>query len=304
VTDDAGRPPKRILILGANGQLGVELQRSFAGHGEITALGRDRCDLADLGQVRRVVAETKPEIILNAAAYTAVDRAESEPELAQRVNGEAAGVLAEEARKRSALLIHYSTDYVFDGSKSGAWVEEDEPGPLNVYGASKLAGERSIAEVGGRYLIFRTSWVFSAHGHNFLRTMLRLGAERDQLKIVNDQIGSPTSTFAIASATRQMIERVASDSAEGEGRFGVYHMTCAGHTSWCGFAEAIFQRARKADGGKWASVTGIASTEYPTPARRPANSVLSNEKLQLKFGVTLPSWEDALGRTLEGLGPA
>lgn len=290
----------RILILGANGQLGIELQRCFADRA-VVSLGRDRCDLADFDQIRQAIADARPEIVLNAAAYTAVDRAETEQELAQRVNGEAAGVLAEECRKRSALLVHYSTDYVFDGSKAAPWVEEDAPAPLNVYGGSKLEGERRIVALGERYLIFRTSWVFSPHGHNFLRTMLRLGAERDQLKIVNDQSGAPTSALAIASATRTVLENLASDGLTAADYSGVYHMTCAGQTTWCGFAQAIFARARSDRAQGWAAVTGITSAEYPTPARRPRNSVLSNEKLRLRFGVCLPSWESALENTLHSL---
>jgi dTDP-4-dehydrorhamnose reductase len=295
--------PARILILGANGQLGVELQRCFAGYGELVALGRDGCDLADLGQVRRTIADTRPEIVLNAAAYTAVDRAETEQDPARLVNGEAAGVLAEETRRISALLVHYSTDYVFDGSKPAPWVEEDAPAPLSVYGSSKLAGERKIAAAGEKYLIFRTSWVFSPHGHNFVRTMLRLGAERDQLKIVNDQTGAPTSALAIASATRQVLERLAAEGGSSD-YSGVYHMTCAGQTTWCGFAAAIFQRARTSRDQGWATLTGIPSAKYPTPAVRPKNSVLSNEKLQARFGVRLPDWETALDETVHTLGAA
>ena len=289
-------PETRILILGANGQLGVELQRVFAGQGNVVAMGRNRCDLADLDQISRVMAEVQPEIILNAAAYTAVDRAESEPELALRINGEAPRLLAEEARKTGALLVHYSTDYVFDGSKASPWIEDDPTGPLNTYGASKLAGEQGIVAAGGRHLIFRTSWVVSPHGNNFLRTMLRLGAERDQLKIVNDQTGAPTSALAIASATHEVLKRLHPD-----GPWGIYHMTCAGQTTWCGFAQAIFQRARHPENREWARVTGIPGAEYPTPAARPGNSVLSNGKLHAAFDVHLPSWEQALDETLRTL---
>jgi dTDP-4-dehydrorhamnose reductase len=289
-------PETRILILGANGQLGVELQRVFAGQGNVVAMGRNRCDLADLDQISRVMAEVQPEIILNAAAYTAVDRAESEPELALRINGAAPRLLAEEACKTGALLVHYSTDYVFDGSKASPWIEDDPTGPLNTYGASKLAGEQGIVAAGGRHLIFRTSWVVSPHGNNFLRTMLRLGAERDQLKIVNDQTGAPTSALAIASATREVLNHLHPDSP-----WGIYHMTCAGQTTWCGFAQAIFQRARHPENREWARVTGIPGAEYPTPAARPGNSVLSNGKLHAAFDVHLPSWEQALDETLRTL---
>jgi dTDP-4-dehydrorhamnose reductase len=294
----------RVLILGANGQLGIELERCFAGYGQVTALGRDACDLADFDQIRQAIANVQPAIILNAAAYTAVDRAETEAEAAIRVNGEAPGVLAEEARRISALLVHYSTDYVFDGSKNGPWVEEDLPAALNVYGSSKLEGERRIAQAGERYLIFRTSWVFSPHGHNFVRTMLRLGEEREQLKIVNDQIGAPTSAFAIALGTRRVLEQLNAEERDSSAYSGIYHMTCAGQTTWCGFAKAIFQRAKNPRGKGWAAVTGIASADYPTPAARPRNSLLSNEKLHATFGVRLESWETALEETLHKLGMA
>ncbi|MFT4114935.1 dTDP-4-dehydrorhamnose reductase [Silvibacterium sp.] len=291
---------QRILILGANGQLGQALQRTFAGEGLVEALGRDRCDLANLDQVRSAVQAFEPTLILNAAAYTAVDKAESEPELAALVNAEAPGVLAEEAKTRGALLVHYSTDYVFDGSKSSPWVEDDATGPLNVYGATKLEGERNILATGARAFIFRTSWVVSAEGKNFLRTMLKLGAERDALKIVNDQYGAPTSTHALAEGTKAVlasegIKSVASD---------VYHMSCAGETSWAGFAQAIFDAAALPREQGWATVTGIPASEYPTPAKRPTNSVMSNEKLAAHFGVRLPSWEAETRSILKALGVA
>ena len=226
------------------------------------------------------IAEFRPEIVLNAAAYTAVDRAESEQELAMRVNGEAAGVLAEEARKLNALLIHYSTDYVFDGSKREPWVEDDAPNPINAYGASKLAGERNIEQAAGRHLIFRTSWVYSPHGQNFLRTMLRLGQERDTLRVVNDQIGAPTTAAELAMGTRVVIDRLDAENSLQAGDWsGIYHMTCAGETSWCGFAQEIFHRSVPPEHKPWPEVVGIPDTEYPTPARRPKNSVLSNSKL-------------------------
>jgi dTDP-4-dehydrorhamnose reductase len=296
----AGR--RRILIVGAQGQLGVELQRAFFDAGDVTAMGRDRCDLGRPDTIREAIAEVRPEIILNAAAYTAVDRAESEPELAHLVNGEAPGILAEEARKLNALLVHYSTDYVFDGSKAGAWSEGDAPNPLNVYGASKLQGERNIAQAGASHLIFRTSWVYSPHGQNFMRTMLRLGRERDQLKIVDNQIGAPTSAWALAKATREVIDHLATSSLQdGDDRSGIYHMTCAGQTSWCGFAQEIFRNSPAPENRSWPSVTGIPDTDYPTPARRPKNSVLLNAKLKDKFGVSLPDWTTALHETLQTL---
>ena len=284
---------KRVLILGAQGQLGIELQKAFADAGEVVALARQWCDLADPEAVQKAMAEVSPAVVLNAAAYTAVDRAESEQELAMRVNGDAPGLLAEEARKTGALLVHYSTDYVFDGSKRGPWVEDDSVNPLNEYGRSKLAGERKIAAAGGRYLIFRTSWVYSPHGTNFLRTMLRLGREREQVRVVDDQIGAPTTASALAQATRAVIDAGIRDTDS-----GIYHMTCAGQTNWCGFAQEIFRRARAPEGKKWPNVVGIPDTEYPTPAKRPKNSVLSNAKLNAQFGVALPRWEDALAETL------
>lgn len=288
---------RRVLILGAHGQLGKELQAAFCDAGEIIAFDRAACDLSNPSGIRAAIRETRPGVILNAAAYTAVDRAESEPDLAMRINGEAPGIIAEEAKKIGALLVHYSTDYVFDGSKREPWVEDDPVRPLNVYGATKLAGERNIHNLGGRFLIFRTSWVFAPHGNNFLRTMLRLGQERPELKIVNDQNGAPTSALALAQATRQVINSLADRSPEDLN--GIYHITCSGETTWAGFAQAIFARAHA--GKSWATVIGIPSSAYPTAAMRPANSVLSNRKLKAAFDVKLPSWEEALGKTLRTL---
>jgi dTDP-4-dehydrorhamnose reductase len=291
-----------VLILGAAGQVGRELQRSFAGMGEVVVLDRFAANLAEPEQLREVVRGVGPDVILNAAAYTAVDRAEQERELAFAVNAEAPRVLAEEALRLNALLVHYSTDYVFDGSKAGPWVESDATGPLNVYGASKLAGEQAIAEVGGRYLIFRTSWVYGPHGKNFLLMMLRLGRERDGLRVVDDQFGAPTSSLEIADATRGVVEKVLGGDSGGSGSgSGVYHMTCAGSTTWCGFARAIFERGADLLDGKRPQVEGIPTAEYPTPARRPVNSVLSNEALMERFGVRLAGWEAALDAVLEAL---
>lgn len=289
---------KRFLILGANGQLGFELQHTFQDAGQVIAYGREDCDLSNPFSIRDAIQAARPDVILNAAAYTAVDRAESEPELAMRINGEAPGILAEEAKKSNALLIHYSTDYVFDGAKSTPWSEEDPTHPLNVYGETKLTGEKNIQQAGGQYLIFRTSWVFSPRGNNFLLTMLRLGGERPELRIVNDQKGAPTSALALASATRRILDKLAPADLDACGS-GIYHMTCAGETTWKGFAGAIFARARAEK--PWASVTGIPSLEYPTPARRPANSVLSNVRLKSTFGVELPTWQSALETTLREL---
>jgi dTDP-4-dehydrorhamnose reductase len=288
----------RFLILGATGQLGTELQAVFRGTGEVVALDRSACDLSNPDSIRAVVRDVHPTVILNAAAYTAVDRAESEPGLAMQINGEAPGILAEEADALGALLVHYSTDYVFNGSSPTPWREDDPVDPLNTYGATKLAGERRIQQSGGRFLIFRTSWVFSPHGHNFLRTMLRLGQEREELKIVDDQLGAPTSALAIATATHQIL--TANPAHDLARLSGVYHMTCAGETTWCGFAKAIFSRATAPK--PWAAVRGIPSSDYSTPARRPVNSVLSNQKLRATFNIALPDWQSALDTTLHALG--
>lgn len=288
----------RFLILGAKGQLGSSLQAVFKREGHVIALDRSSCDFSDPSSIRAAVRATRPSIILNAAAYTAVDRAESESDLAMRINGEAVGILAEEAKSCGALLVHYSTDYVFDGTKSGPWLESDPVHPLNAYGATKLAGERNIQQIGGRYLIFRTSWVFSPQGNNFLRTMLRLGQEREELKIVDDQKGAPTSALALAMSTRSIL--TADPLPNFSEVAGIYHMTCSGETTWCGFAQAIFARAKPAK--PWAAVKCIPSSEFPTPAARPANSVLSNDNLKATFDVELPSWQSALDTTLTALG--
>jgi dTDP-4-dehydrorhamnose reductase len=287
-------PQSKILILGAGGQVGTELQRSFADAGEVIACDRTAADFSQPETLRGLVRQLRPDIILNAAAYTAVDRAESEQDLAMTINGDAPRVLAEEAAKGNALLVHYSTDYVFDGTKPAPWVESDGTNPLNVYGATKLAGERAIQEIGGRYFIFRTSWVYGPHGHNFLLTMLRLGRERDHLRIVDDQFGAPTSSLSIAAATRSAVNQI----DKREILSGVYHLTCGGETTWCGFARAIFTQAAMS---RTPQVAGIPSSEYPTPAARPKNSVLSNEKLKLALGVELPHWETALTEVSKSL---
>ena len=296
----------RILILGAAGQVGLELARSFAGLGEIVTAerktGDERVDLADEQQTRALVRRVQPNLVLNAAAYTAVDRAETERELADAVNGHAPGVLAEEARRLNAVFVHYSTDYVFDGSRQQPWTETDLPSPLNAYGAGKLAGERAVLAVGGRSLIFRTSWVYGPHGNNFLLTMLRLAGERDQLSIVADQFGSPTSSIEIARATRQVVEGLLAGRFDEPGNWaGLYHMTCGGSTSWFGFAQTIFACAGKLPGGNIPQLTAIPASQYPAPAKRPAYSVLSSAKLQAQFGVKLNHWEAALDEVMAAL---
>jgi len=291
---------QRVLLLGANGQLGTEFSSLLHDQYELQAFTRAEADFSQPEQVRKIVAQMKPAIILNAAAYTAVDRAESETELAFLVNARTPQVLAEEAARYGGLLVHYSTDYVFDGSKNAPWVEADATGPLNVYGASKLAGEQAIAAQGGSYLIFRTSWVFAPHGKNFLLTILRLARERDQLTIVADQKGAPTTALAIARATEQVLAALG-DRGAGSTPSGVYHMTCSGETTWHGFAQAIVDEAAGTLEGKRPQVLPIPGSQYPTAARRPSNSVLDNGKLLSGYGVRLPHWRDALREAVSKL---
>ncbi len=292
----------RILILGAAGQVGLELQRSFAGAGELICCDRRQADLANPGQLRSVVRAVAPQVILNAGAYTSVDRAETDRETAAAINARAPGILAEEALRLDCLLVHYSTDYVFDGSKNSPWLETDRASPLNIYGASKLGGEQAIAAVGGKHLIFRTSWVSGPHGKNFLLTMLRLGRERHRISVVDDQTGAPTTSIAIADATRAVVEKALSGSAGPvEDWAGLYNMTCAGSTTWAGFARAIFAHAGAFLGDHRPEVVPIPSADFPTPATRPLYSVLSNEKLARRFAERLPTWEAALETALDRL---
>lgn len=292
----------RVLITGADGQVGRALVQSFAGSAEVIGCNRSSLDLANADQIREKVRAVAPDIIVNAGAYTAVDRAESERDLAFAINGRAPGILAEEAQRASALLIHYSTDYVFNGSKQGPWVEDDATDPLSVYGASKLAGEEAIRSVGGRHLIFRTSWVYAPEGKNFVLTMLRLGRERDSLNVVDDQIGAPTTAAELARATQVIAAGILEKKfATAASWSGVYHMTCSGSVSWCGFARAIFGRASNLLDGKAPTVNPIATSDYPTPAKRPQNSVLSNEKLKNTFNVHLAPWQSALDEVLAAI---
>jgi dTDP-4-dehydrorhamnose reductase len=294
------RAERTILVTGTNGQVGFELVRSLQGLGRVIAADRKLLDLSDLDQVRAVVRDVRPGLIVNPAAYTAVDRAESECELAMRINGEAPGVLAEEAKKVGAALIHYSTDYVFDGEKAGPYVEDDRTNPQNAYGRSKLAGEQAIADIGVDHLIFRTSWVYGARGKNFLLTMLRLGAERPELKVVADQFGAPTWSNTIAMLTAHVVAEAyaAPDRAEWwRERSGTYHLSANGATSWHGFASAIFELSGLE---KRPDVLPISATEYPTPAKRPANSRMSGDKLERTFGLRAPDWKEALALCLAG----
>ncbi|MDR5793757.1 MULTISPECIES: dTDP-4-dehydrorhamnose reductase [unclassified Caballeronia] len=296
MTQDSQRT---ILLTGVNGQVGFELARTLQGLGRVVALDRNKLDLGDLDAIRKVVREVKPSLIVNPAAYTAVDKAESDAEAAMRANGEAPGVLAEEAKRLSAALVHYSTDYVFDGTKDGVYVEDDAVNPQNVYGKSKLAGERAIAASGCDHLIFRTSWVYGTRGKNFLLTMLRLGAERDQLSVVADQIGAPTWSNTIAAATAHVLaQSIAADTADWWSKHsGIYHLTASGATSWHGFAQAIFAVAMGEGAPK---VLPIPAADYPVPAKRPANSRMSHDKLAERFGLILPAWDEALRLCMAG----
>jgi len=288
-------PWPRIMLTGKNGQVGWELQRALAPLGEVAALNRSQLDLANPNQIREQVREIKPGLIVNAAAYTAVDRAEEEPELAMAVNGIAPGILAEEARRSGAGIVHYSTDYVFDGAKTTPYIEDDTPNPINEYGRSKLAGERAVQAVGAPYLILRTSWVYGMRGKNFLLTILRLAREREELRIVDDQIGAPTWSRAIAEATAKIL---ASGTWPASGTSGIYHLTASGSTSWYGFAKAILALDPNPSERVCKHIKPIPTAEYSTPARRPAYSVLSNTKLQNAFDVALPGWEQGLESAL------
>lgn len=278
----------KILLTGCAGQLGRELKRSLACLGEVIACDRSQLDLARADPLRAALRSIAPAVIINAAAYTAVDKAEAEPGLADTINSLAPGILAEEARRLDALLIHYSTDYVFDGSKATAYTEDDAPAPLSAYGRSKLGGERAIAAAGGRHLIFRTSWVYGLHGANFMKTMLRLARERNELRVVGDQVGAPTWSRHLADATSHVLARK-------EIPDGLYHLAAAGETSWHGYAEAIFGEALRAGLLENIPVVNrIASADFPLPAARPANSRLDCSRFRRDFGLALPDWRTGL----------
>lgn len=292
----------KILLLGKNGQLGWELQRSLAVLGEVVACSRAEADLSVPGSLPAVIARAAPDVIVNAAAHTAVDKAESEPELVRTINAEAVGVLAREAKLRGLCLVHYSTDYVFDGSGHHARREDAATGPLGVYGRSKLEGEELIRASGCHHAILRTSWVYAARGGNFARTMLRLAAERDELKVVADQIGAPTGAELLADVTAQLLPRLLDHVALS----GTYHCAAAGETSWHAYATHVIDWAR-AHGHpvKVAPdrIHAIPSSAYPTPAQRPLNSRLDTHKLRQAFALTLPPWQQGVDRMLaEALG--
>lgn len=294
---------KKILLTGIQGQVGQSLQQPLSGLGEVVGLDRQQLDLADRDDIRRVIREVRPDLIVHPAAYTAVDRAEAETDLAFAINAVAPGIIAEEASRIGAMLVHYSTDYVYDGRKDAPYVESDPTNPLSVYGKSKLMGEDAIRAVGLPHLILRTSWVYGPYGKNFMKTIIRLATERDALRVVADQFGAPTSSLSIAEATAAVILRWQA------GLSGTYHLTNGGCTSWHGFAQAILAsyEALRADKGwpvlrvKPDDVVAITTADYPTPAARPANSCLDGSKLRQTFGVDLPEWKAALEPVMQAL---
>jgi len=286
-----------ILVTGSNGQVGFELQRSLATLGHVVAMDRAACDLREPEALRALVRRCRPDVIVNAAAYTAVDQAESEAALAFAVNGAAPGVLAEEARALGSLLMHYSTDYVFAGTGDAPLVETDAVGPLSVYGKSKLAGERAIAETGACAIVLRTSWVAGVHGRNFARTILELGRERDTLRVVNDQFGAPTTASLIADVTARIIDRAWLHGDRAAVPAGVYHLAAAGETSWYGYATEVLRHAAsrgvrlKVDPDR---IEAVASSAFPQVAPRPANSRLNTRKLCETFDIYLPEWRSGI----------
>ncbi len=314
MSQENSRP--KILLTGKTGQVGRELAPLLDRVGEVTALDRQQLDLTKPDEIRQVVRGVRPDLIVNAAAYTAVDRAESEEAVAQAINAVAPGVLAEEAKKLGALLVHYSTDYIFDGTKGRPYEENDPTHPLSAYGRTKLKGERAIQQAEPAYLIFRTAWVYAKEGRNFLLTILRLAAEKEELRIVQDQIGAPTSSQEIAAATAKVLEQIRTPTANVRHWpeiKGIYHMTAGGETNWYEFAKLILELASSQSRPEaWFAaatrgrplitrrIVPIATKEYPTPARRPLYSVLSNKRLNREFGVKLPDWEAQLRAIFRG----
>ncbi len=291
----------KILLLGKNGQVGWELQRSLAPLGNVIALdsgSQDYCgDFTNLQGLAETIRKIRPDVIVNAAAYTAVDKAESEPELVQAINADAVAVLAQEAKLLDAWLIHYSTDYVFAGDGTVPWQETDATGPLSVYGVTKLAGEQAIQNSGCKHLIFRTSWVYGARGNNFAKTMLRLAKERDSLTVINDQVGAPTGADLLADVTAHAI-RIVHKQPE---LSGLYHLVAAGETSWHGYASFVIDTAQKMGQNLQAtaaSISPVPTSAFPTPAKRPGNSRLDTHKLQANFALTLPPWQTGVARML------
>jgi dTDP-4-dehydrorhamnose reductase len=301
--------PPRILLIGAGGQLGWELRRALLQCGEVVSTDRAILDIADQDAIRRVIRRQHPDIIVNAAAYTNVDKAETEPDLAMKINGIAPGIIAEEAQRAHCALVHYSTDHVFSDSTTGPYLEEDEPNPVNRYGATKLAGEKAVGAVDGAHLILRTSWVFGARGRNFLSTIVRLAQEQQPLKVVDDQMSVPTWSRALAQATAEILNRVARRSSpivEGiADQKGIYHVCCKDPTSRFDFAQEIletYQRLNNVPQALRTDLIRISSAEYPSNAKRPQFSVLSPRKIADAFGVEIPSWREHLEAVLEELG--
>lgn len=293
----------KILLFGKNGQVGWEIHRSLIPLGDVIALGREDADFTDPESLRSLVRTYNPDVIVNAVAYTAVDKAEEDEEAATIINSRAPGVLAEEALKLNALLVHYSTDYVFDGASSDPYLETDQTSPVSVYGRTKLAGEQVVQSSGCDYVLLRTSWVYASRGHNFLLTILKLAMEREELKIVFDQVGSPTSARLIADTTLVILQQSIKERLQGQFSSGLYHLTASGSTSWHGFAREIIEVAQDKYSPqlKIKALYGIPSSDYPTPAKRPMNSLLSQEKLQTRFNVKMPSWKVALSLCMQDL---
>jgi len=296
---------RTILIIGDDGQVGWELRRTLSTLGKVFSAGLNSpshpVDLSQPDSVTNLIESIQPDWIINAAAYTAVDKAEEEEELATRINGVAPGRIAEAARCVGAMLVHYSTDYVYDGTKTTPYLEDDSPNPQSVYGHSKLMGDEAIKKSGVPYLIFRTSWVYTTRGHNFLRTMRRLAREREELRIVADQIGCPTWARQIAECTAQVLAILGIDRDAWNKNSGIYHLVSAGQGSWYDFASAIIEHQRKNEKIKNHTVHPISTDEYPLPAARPAYSVLSTQKISETFGIQLPDWKDGLKLALEEL---
>ena len=286
-----------ILLIGKNGQVGWELRRSLATLGQVLAVDYPEIDLTDAAAARRIVLENKPTVVINAAAYTAVDKAESEPRIAQQINGIAPGALAEAAKQMGALMVHYSTDYVFDGTKKTPYVETDPPNPVSVYGQTKLEGDQAVRAAGCDHLIFRLCWVYGARGQNFLLTMQRLARERDSLRVVADQFGCPTWSRLIAESTTLALRKILA-APDVNAFTGTYHLAASGFTSWHGFASRIVELMPETE-RRCREVTAITTAEYPTPAKRPAYSILGCEKLEGIFDIRLPNWEECLQLVLD-----